>query len=203
MFKLIGAVIGGGLVMYWLINPLHEDRSHRILAVTQTALGSIAARVVERVDQVAVTMQTGEQDGNQASVGGAMGQDEAEESVITAADNGGNRVVGPEEGPAETGREDGTGILSLDSGFSAEGTAGQAPPGPRYWHTIWGTFGSEAAAQGFATRLAKVTGLSLEVMQEWHGQYMVAISYITEEDLGLALDIIRQKTGLKVAGLEP
>ena len=70
---------------------------------------------------------------------------------------------------------------------------------PRRWHTFWGAFQRRSSAQGFADRLAAVTGLEFRVIDRGDGSHAVAFAYENDDERSAHLSHIRASTGLTVA----
>ena len=69
----------------------------------------------------------------------------------------------------------------------------------RRWHTFWYAFQRKTSAQGFADRLAAVTGLEFTVIDQGDGSHAVAFAYQEEDERNAHLGRIRARTGLTVA----
>jgi hypothetical protein len=69
----------------------------------------------------------------------------------------------------------------------------------RRWHTFWHAFQRKTSAQGFADRLAAVTGLEFTVIDQGDGSHAVAFAYQGEDERSAHLVHIRARTGLTVA----
>ena len=69
----------------------------------------------------------------------------------------------------------------------------------RRWHTFWYAFQRKTSAQGFADRLAAVTGLEFTVIDQGDGTHAVAFAYQEEDERRAHLVHIRARTGLTVA----
>lgn|GEM_PF-1880272 len=67
------------------------------------------------------------------------------------------------------------------------------------WYPLWSPFHSELSAQGFAKRLAALSGRSLRVTEEGPSRYRVQLAYLDSDDLKAALLAIRQTAGLDLA----
>lgn len=71
------------------------------------------------------------------------------------------------------------------------------------WHIFWSPFSRSASAQGFAERISAETGLTINVVDENTGRFMVAFGYHDEADRQAALETIENKTGLKIKDKKP
>ena len=67
------------------------------------------------------------------------------------------------------------------------------------WHTFWHAFQRRSSAQGFADRLAAVTGLEFRVIDRQDGSHAVAFAYQKDEERTAHLIQIRARTGLTVS----
>jgi len=67
------------------------------------------------------------------------------------------------------------------------------------WHIFWQPFKSRQSADGFAARLSKQTGIEIAVVADETGHYRVNFSYLDESDKLRILQLIEDKTGLKVS----
>jgi len=65
-------------------------------------------------------------------------------------------------------------------------------------YNFWKPFTSLQSAKGFATRLTKQTQLTITVLTTEHGQYITTFTYSDEEDKSRILQLIQNKTGLRV-----
>lgn len=64
------------------------------------------------------------------------------------------------------------------------------------WYPLWSPFRSELSAQGFADRLAALSGRSLRVAEEGPSRYRVQLAYSSADDLHAALLTISKAVGL-------
>ena len=71
------------------------------------------------------------------------------------------------------------------------------------WAMLWRPFLSELSARGFATGLARATGLDYRVMPTGDGRFQVAFAYDTEEQRRTRLARIESATGLRLAETQP
>lgn len=73
------------------------------------------------------------------------------------------------------------------------------PPGAEQnWHSFWNPFRSEIAANGFATRLTRVTGIDYRVLRLEPGSYQVAFAYADDDERRTKIAQIEQATGLEL-----
>ena len=68
----------------------------------------------------------------------------------------------------------------------------------RGWQPLWPPFHSELSAEGFASRLGRVTGLDYRVTETGPGRYQVAVAYLDEQERRAAVALIEAKTGLQL-----
>lgn len=66
------------------------------------------------------------------------------------------------------------------------------------WHSFWNPFRSEIAANGFATRLTRVTGIDYRVLRLQPGSYQVAFAYADDDERRTKIAQIEQATGLEL-----
>ncbi len=64
------------------------------------------------------------------------------------------------------------------------------------WYSFWNPFRSEIAAQGFVSRLEKVTGLDYRIVKVKIGVYEVAFAYDNDMERRTKLSQISSATGL-------
>ncbi|MFW2403697.1 MAG: hypothetical protein ACN4GT_02945 [Gammaproteobacteria bacterium] len=67
-----------------------------------------------------------------------------------------------------------------------------------HWHSFWNPFRSEIAANGFATRLTRVTGIDYRVLRLKPGSYQVAFAYADDNERRTKIAQIEQATGLEL-----
>ncbi len=70
------------------------------------------------------------------------------------------------------------------------------PSAERRWFVFWLPFHSELSAEGFRTRLERVTGLDYRIESPTPGEYQVAFAYRDEAERQQALAAIEAATGL-------
>ena len=89
---------------------------------------------------------------------------------------------------------------SEGSSTAASRSAGAAPLGgvEANWHSFWNPFRSEIAANGFATRLTRVTGIDYRVVRLEPGTYQVAFAYADDDERRSKISQIEQATGLEL-----
>lgn len=75
-------------------------------------------------------------------------------------------------------------------------TATAPPAAERRWFAFWLPFHSELSAEGFRTRLERVTGLDYRIESPTPGEYQVAFAYRNEAERQQALAAIEAATGL-------
>jgi len=68
------------------------------------------------------------------------------------------------------------------------------------WNSFWNPFRSEIAAQGFVSRLEKVTGLDFRIVKVKIGVYEVAFAYDNDIERRTKLLQISSATGLDLPG---
>ncbi len=68
------------------------------------------------------------------------------------------------------------------------------------WHAFWNPFRSRIAAQGFVSRLEKVTGLDYRVEKVNAGVYEVSFAYASDTERSRKLSQISAATGLELPG---
>lgn len=73
-----------------------------------------------------------------------------------------------------------------------------APEPELHWHSFWSPFGSQVAANGFVSRLQRVTGLDYRVVRIEPGVFEVAFAYASEEEVTAGLALISAATGLEL-----
>ena len=66
------------------------------------------------------------------------------------------------------------------------------------WQAFWKPFHREHSANGFAARLREVTGLDIDVKKQTQGQYIIGFRYTDEAERQRNIDIIENRTGLKL-----
>ncbi len=90
-------------------------------------------------------------------------------------------------------------------GFEMALTESSAQPGllvTDNWHPLWKSFRSQLSAEGFATRLQKLSGRELRVLPQGRGRYTVQLRYLDPRDLEQALQKISDTSGLDLAALK-
>lgn len=70
------------------------------------------------------------------------------------------------------------------------------PVAEPHWYSFWNPFRSEIAANGFATRLTRVTGIDYRVVRLEPGSYQVAFAYVDDDERRAKISQIEQATGL-------
>jgi len=68
------------------------------------------------------------------------------------------------------------------------------------WHAFWNPFRSRIAAQGFVSRLEKVTGLDYRIEKVDIGIYEVSFAYAGDNERSDKLSQISSATGLELPG---
>jgi hypothetical protein len=66
------------------------------------------------------------------------------------------------------------------------------------WHAFWNPFRSKIAAQGFVSRLEKVTGLDYRIEKIDIGIYEVSFAYASDDERSVKLSQISSATGLEL-----
>ncbi len=70
------------------------------------------------------------------------------------------------------------------------------------WHPLWKSFRSQLSAEGFATRLQKLSGRELRILPQGPGRYTVQLRYLDPGDLEQALQKISDTSGLDLVALK-
>jgi hypothetical protein len=100
--------------------------------------------------------------------------------------------------------------LSPAAESAASGNPVEIPvldPGPAQedvqWHAFWNPFRSELAANGFVSRLERVTGLDYRIVKMKPGAYQVAFAYVDDSERVTKLAQIEAATGLNLPETRP
>lgn len=186
MFKLIGMIVGAGLIILagiaWLDAPKAKKVSLQLHNEMDQAIDQIAEQelitpqtIKEKIPEV--VQEVVEQIIEQASPpDGVISEGLLPEEVTP-------EEVTPEEVLAEENTpEEGKQLATVDSP----------------WHIFWRPFHSVKSAEGFAQRLSQQTGVKISVISNEMGEHRMTFPYIDEADKQRILQLIQEKTGLEV-----
>ena len=175
MFRLLGILLGSAIAVAFLI---------LLVGIPQLSSDTEPAPVTVQLPIKPEPLAPPEP----ASTPPAQPEPVAPGEAVTAA------AALPEE-PAEN-------ALNDASETPPEPTLEQAPPEPLAttadlrWYAFWSPFRSQLAANGFVTRLQRVTGLDYRVVSIKPGVYEVAFAYGNDDEIQANLAQISAATGL-------
>lgn len=66
------------------------------------------------------------------------------------------------------------------------------------WQVFWKPFSNSLSANGFAQRISEITGLDIEVARESANTYFIQFPYRDEEERQRHIELIEDRTGLKL-----
>lgn len=194
MFRLFGFLIGSaasvvaillvtGMPKFHLEDPVidqqrFDEAVEKLLARKQDAEPAVSSNAIEVEPQ---------------AIEAVMPDDEQEPLPPSVATAGSQAITEVNARPASA-----TEALSqsaADIGFSEAGFAAPALT-EMQWYSFWNPFRSEIAANGFVSRLEKVTGLDYRIVKIKTGVYEVAFAYDDDTERRTKLTQISAATGL-------
>ena len=194
MFRLLGFLIGSaasvaaillitGMPKFHLEDPVIDQKRF------DEAVEKLMARKLE-VDQAA------EEPGNEVVQAVESTEDNSALPETDAIAQAENSEPAEEQAPINTFED--TVPAAMDFSFQAPGVDAGALT-EMQWYSFWNPFRSNIAANGFVSRLEKVTGLDYRVVKVKTGVYEVAFAYNDDSERRTKLSQISAATGLDLS----
>lgn len=212
MFRLLGFLTGAALVMAAML--MVAGRPERSadpppVSVDQQSAGHAPIEIEGPVEEAAHAAV--EAAPFSASVDAAAGTAAPDAPVAAAPESGAiqrpSRTIGQLahfEPDPDSGYEAVSSAAQPAGEESAEVTEHEfddpaAPGDEGRWHSLWSPFRSQIAAEGFAARLATITGIEYRVVQLNAGAYQVTFAYADDGDRAAKIAQIEGVTGLDLS----
>jgi hypothetical protein len=111
------------------------------------------------------------------------------------------KITTPEavEEPLDFDIESTTDLYALDKRYGKKDTNTQENTEPE-WQVFWAPFQTEIAAKGFAKRIAKSSGVAVQVIKQDTLKYVVAFPYTNASERKTRARAIEQAFGMKIVG---
>ena len=155
-----------------------DEAVEKLLARKQDAEPAVSSSAIES-EQQAIETVTPDDD-----------QQPSPQLVATASSQAITEVNGDPAAAAEALSQSAADIEFSEPGFAAP------PLTEMQWYSFWNPFRSEIAANGFVSRLEKVTGLDYRIVKIKTGVYEVAFAYDDDIERRTKLTQISAATGL-------